>query len=396
MNGKEGGHGPAALLVGGPFNALGAARNLAAHGVRVYVVDHEPCVTRFSRHVRRFYKSPPPAREVEFIDFLVALARQDGVGGSVLFLSDDARFEVVARHRERLAEHYRVTVPPWEMIKFLYDKRLIWHLAEEVGVPIPGTANPRSVEELDALELGFPVVLKPAITTHLSSATKKKAYRADDKEELFRTYEMLAAIIDPREILVQELIPGRAEKLYSYAGFFRRGSVVAGFAARRPRQHPMEFGRASTFVEVVKVPELEGLSERLLTRIDYTGLAEVEFMYDGRHERFELLEVNPRLWGWHSIALRAGLELPYLAYADALGQDHGEWIPENGERVKWIRLLTDVPTAAVEIAGGRLSLRDYLTSLSGDVEWAVLSLDDPLPFIVDLALLPYYFKHRGF
>jgi D-aspartate ligase len=200
--------------------------------------------------------------------------------------------------------------------------------------------------------------------------------------------------MDSSEILIQELIPGRAENLFSYVGFFKDGIPVAGMAARRPRQHPMEFGRSSTFVETVNIPELETMATQLLQGIDYTGLAEVEFMYDQKDARFEFLEVNPRIWGWHTIAIRAGLDLPYMAYADAIGQEvNGGEIREG---VKWVRLLTDIPTALLEIKAGRLTGSKYIKSLSGDIEFAVLSFSDPLPFIVDLLLVPYYMKHRGF
>jgi predicted ATP-grasp superfamily ATP-dependent carboligase len=249
------------------------------------------------------------------------------------------------------------------------------------------------MDDLVSLRLDFPVVLKPAITAHLASVTKKKAYRANDTQELIDLYEMMSAVIDPSEILVQELVPGGAENLFSFAGFFKDGVAVAGLSARRPRQHPMEFGRASTFVETVGVPELRTLAGRLLQGIGYSGLAEVEFMYDEKDARFELLEVNPRIWGWHTIAIRAGLDLPYMAYADAVGEE--VVVGPARENVKWVRLLTDVPTALREILAGRLTVREYLTSLSGDVEWAVFSLKDPLAFVADLFLVPCYMKSRG-
>ena len=42
-------------------------------------------------------------------------------------------------------------------------------------------------------------------------------------------------------------------------------------------------------------------------------------------------------------------------------------------------------------------MRQYLNSMSGDMEFAVLSFSDPLPFIADLFLAPYnYVAGRGF
>ncbi|HSR33278.1 MAG TPA: ATP-grasp domain-containing protein, partial [Anaerolineae bacterium] len=59
--------------------------------------------------------------------------------------------------------------------------------------------------------------------------------------------------------------------------------------------------------------------------------------------------------------------------------------------------VTDLPTAITEIAAGRLTIRQYLVSMSGNLGFAVLSLRDPLPFIADIVLAPTnYFRGRGF
>lgn len=385
---------PGAVIVDGHFHSLGAARNLAKHGVPVYILDTGVCVAQFSRHVKRFFKCPPADDEAAFVEFLLRIATERNMNDWVLFPSTDEYVRIFAQYRERLSERYIVTTPPWDVVKFLYDKRLTFRLAIQQGVPVPETYNPGSVHELATLNLDFPMVLKPAISTHLKSVTKKKAYRANDMRELVNLYEMMAAIIEPSEILIQELIPGRGANLFSFFGFFRDGAWVAGFSARRPRQHPMEFGRASTLAETVNIPELETLATKLLRGIGYSGLAEVEFMYDPKHTRFELLEVNPRIWGWHTIAIRAGVDLPYLAYAEAVGEEVA--IGQFREGVKWVRLLTDIPTVVTEIWHGRLTIREYLESMRGSKEFAVFSLTDPLPFVMELFLIPYYVKRSGF
>jgi hypothetical protein len=55
-----------------------------------------------------------------------------------------------------------------------------------------------------------------------------------------------------------------------------------------------------------------------------------------------------------------------------------------------------VPTAVVEMLGGRLDWREYFRSLkSFDVE-AVFKREDLLPGIMELALIPYLSLKRGF
>ncbi len=58
--------------------------------------------------------------------------------------------------------------------------------------------------------------------------------------------------------------------------------------------------------------------------------------------------------------------------------------------------MIDVPTAALEILSERLTLRQYLASMSGGTAFAVLALSYPLPFNADINLVHYYMKKRKF
>jgi predicted ATP-grasp superfamily ATP-dependent carboligase len=197
------------------------------------------------------------------------------------------------------------------------------------------------------------------------------------------------------EVIVQELVPGDGDHQVAYCAFFRDGSAVASMVAKRRRQHPPEFGRASTYVETVQLPEVEKLATRFLAAIDYYGLVEVEFKRDQRSGSFKLLDVNARTWGYHSIGPVAGVDFPSLLYDDQTGEAvRGDQKAAPG--VCWVRIATDLPTAALEIARKHLSVRTYLRSLwSCDTE-AVFSWKDPMPGLVEIALIPYLAVRRGF
>jgi predicted ATP-grasp superfamily ATP-dependent carboligase len=244
---------------------------------------------------------------------------------------------------------------------------------------------PGNADQLASLDVQFPVVLKPAITSRFCDATNRKAYRADNRQELQNLYEDMLRVIPPSEVIVQEFLPEPSRNLFSFAGYYRQGELIVGLSVKRIRQFPRDFGRISTFVVAVEVPELRELASQLLRAIQYTGLAEVEFMWDPKHTRFELLEVNARLWAWHGLAIAAGLDLPYVAFADALGQNPPIGAMRQG--VKWVRLLTDVRAAAQEILTGTTTVQQYLTSLRGTTAFAVFSPSDPIPFIAEPFLM---------
>jgi len=164
--------------------------------------------------------------------------------------------------------------------------------------------------------------------------------------------------------------------------------------AWRRRQHPPEFGRASTFVETVDVPVIEELSLRFLRAIDYYGLVELEYKLDPRDGQFKLLDVNARTWGYHTLGLRAGVDFPYLLLLDQLGGSAATCRSQPG--VQWIRLVTDVPTCILEMLSGRLAWREFLRSLTTFEIESVFCREDFLPGLVELALVPYLYVRRGF
>ncbi len=180
-----------------------------------------------------------------------------------------------------LGEWFRVPTPEWETVRWAWDKRNTYQLAKELGIPTPATHYIENAEQLSDLDTCRPpFVIKPAIKEHFIYATKAKAWRADSHLELKRLFHKAMDLAGPGEIMVQELIPGGGAQQFAYCAFFRDGEAIGKMVARRWRQHPLEFGRASTYVETVDLPILEDLSERFLRAINYYGLVEIEYKLD--------------------------------------------------------------------------------------------------------------------
>ena len=72
--------------------------------------------------------------------------------------------------------------------------------------------------------------------------------------------------------------------------------------------------------------------------------------------KYKLIELNPRIWGWHTLAIAAGVDLPYLLYQDMIGAKVD--LPSNTNDVKWIRLATDIPTVFTEILKGKYNAKN--------------------------------------
>ena len=308
-----------AVIMGGDFASLDMARNLDKYGVRVCILSSATAVARFSRSVARFVKLPRGLKDEELLDFLIAMAENCDVRGWVLFPCSDEHLRILTQHSARLAEYFVLTTPPWETIKYFYDKRLTYSLAHGVGIHMPYSCVPGNIDQLDSLDVEFPVVLKPAITSHFMQNSNRKAYLANDRQELHKFYKVMLQVIPSSEVIVQEFIPEPSKNLFSFAGYFRQGEPIVGLSVKRTRQFPRDFGRTSSFVVAIELPELSEIASQLLRAIHYTGLAEVEFMWNMKRARFELLEVNARLWAWQGLAVAAGLDIPYVDFQRLLG-----------------------------------------------------------------------------
>jgi D-aspartate ligase len=389
-----GGHRQAgAVVIGGDYQGLGVVRSLGRRGIPVYVVDDEASIARASRFSKRAVRVPSLRDEPSTLDALESLRRRHGLEGWVLFPTREETVAALARNRSLLTRSFRIPTPGWETIRHAWDKRETYRLAGELGISTPRCWFPQEEDELRDLDLRGPVVIKPAIKEHFFYATHAKAWRADTEAELRRRFRKASSIVGPGEIIVQELVPGDGRQQYSYCAFFKDGEAVASMTVRRRRQHPSDFGRASTFVETVELPSLEEPSVRFLRTIGYYGLVELEYKLDPRDGECKLLDVNARTWGYHSVGPAAGVDFAHLLFRDQLGDATPRVRGRPG--VRWIRLVTDVPNAMVDMRARRLRPRDYLTSLRGVDTEAVFSLRDPLPGMYELALLPYLFFKRG-
>lgn len=382
------------VVVGGDYQGLGIVRSLGRRGVPVCVIDDEHSISRYSRYTTHAITVRDLRDERRTIETILDIGQRLNLEGWVLYPTREETVAAFARYRSLLSPFFRVPTPEWDTTQWFWDKRKTYSLADKLGIPIPRTWYPQSLEELEHITTDPPYAIKPAIKEHFFYATKAKAWRANNRTELQQLFQRAVSQVGKEEVMIQELIPGDGHEQFAYCAFFKEQRAIGSMVVRRSRQHPPEFGRASTFVETIELPILEELSERFLRAVNYYGLVEMEYKFDQRDGKFKLLDFNGRTWGYHSIGGVAGVDFPHMLFTDQIGEPVRVQRSRSG--VSWIRLLTDVPTATLEIIRGRQDLWAYLRSLyTADVE-SVFSRDDILPGFVELVLFPYLVIKRGF
>ena len=380
------------FILGNHIQALGLSRMAAKIGLHVTVFNgYGASIVRFSNSCRRFLLFSDEAH-------LLELLRQEYSGSkdTLLLATNDRLIGLLAAHYDELAEKFYLSIPRPEVVQICFNKRDTYRKAMELGMPIPESYFPDSMEELSALapNLHYPVILKPAIMFTFHGATGKKVFFCSDEKELIGYYREIVKIIPPDEVIVQQFLNGGAKALFSFGSFFAGGEVYGGFVANRIRQKPMDFGISTCFAHTVLNPEIERLAIGFLKAIDYFGMSEVEFMYDEPSGEFKLIEINPRAWKWHSIANK--LDIPLLEMmVDYLEQKPIAQKMNERADIGWIERLTDTYVVLTEILKGRMSLAQYFETMRLPKESAAWSWRDPLPGIMYVLMSPYLLIKRN-
>lgn len=383
---------PGVIVLGSDFKALGVIRSLGRHGIPGIVVDSKPRSAWFSRYVTRRFSWHGSMEDPELADYLLQIGRDHHLQNWMLVAAQDDAVGLVAQHRDALAMIYRPTTPSWDVVRWAFDKRLTDRMAREADVPYPGTWYPAHESDLDSLDVRFPVIIKPAISIRMQHSARLKALPAASLEELHEQYRVATNLVSPDEIMVQEVIPGGGASQVSVATFCVDGEVTQSMTARRLRQYPIDYGLGSSFVESVHLPELLEPSERLLRYMRASGMVEVEFKQDPRDGIYKLLDINIRPWGWHTLCIACGLDLPYIQYQHMIGNPSQRIEPRYGTR--WIRTATDVSAGIQEIRAGITTPWRYAHSLFGRNTYSVSNWRDPLPVFGDLAVLAARFTRK--
>lgn len=356
--------------------ALGFTRALGRRGYEVIAASHVPAAqTFFSKYAAASvrYESPRSDDRALVEDLLAAVERHDV---DVLVPTDHYTTIAVSRFRDLFAPHVIVPVVGYETLVDAEDKERLLAIAEEIGIPVPSTYRPASLDRVDEIagEIDYPAVVKYAI-----SAGAYGIQYVDSPRELRTAYEVpgfSTEYIDSAWPLVQEYVPGET---YDVDSLFVKGEPRATFVAHRTVTFPRSGGR-SIVAESADEPELTALATRLLEHLDWHGIAEVEFKIDDRDGRPKLIEVNPRVMGTLDLSIQSGVDLPSMLCEAALT---GDVTPpdsyEVGRKVVWLDegLALRLWHSDDRLGLLRLVAREYASGGTTTVEF-----DDPGPHAV--------------
>lgn len=374
-------HDVPAVVIAPGFHGHAIARSLGRLGVPVYGVhgDRRSPAAR-SRYWRANYFHDLSADAPEAaLAWLLDLGGKIG-GRPLLIPTDDHSCVLLADYTAKLSARFRIPQQPTGLTRRLSDKKEMYFLCKQVGIPAAETSFPQcraDVEEF-ARTARFPVMLKGIDTVAVMRRTGVKMVVAHDADELLRRYDQMESPETP-SLMLQEYLPGGSQAVCMFNGYFDDQSrCLFGETGHMIRQYPAYTGRTSLGI-VMSNEVVAEQTRRLMGAVGYRGPLDIGYKHDPRTGEYRTIDINPRTGATFRLFVDSnGMDVVRAMYLDLTGQA----VPagEACEGRKWLVENFDAVSSPRYIRDGVFSVGSWLKSYRGVRETQWFALDDPRPF----------------
>ena len=290
-------------------HTLATIRSLGIRGLKVDVgSSFKSSLGSFSKYVHSAFVYPDPKLYPRnFVNLIIKISKKNNydvimpIGYHCTVLS--------SKFKDELENVSAIPVTDYERLKVAANKGATISLAESLGIPVPDTFLLERVNTLEAGSFEYPLVVKGIRGSGIIS------YVTNPRELVERFSLFCGRGYGP--LLVQKYVRGEG---YGFFALFNHGKPRAMFMHRRIREYPIT-GGASTVAESVYEPKIKEYGLKILSALDWHGVAMVEFKKDIEENDFKLLEINAKFWGSLDLAITCGIDFPYLLYRMAVDGD---------------------------------------------------------------------------
>ena len=291
--------------------SLVTVRSLGRRGLSVAALDTVSNVPAFSsRWCQRGFVCPAALATNDYVAYLHQLISR--TGARVLIPSHDGTIALLRQHRTRLEQRAHIALADEPAMSIAVNKERTLAVAKRLGIGVPRSLVVSTVSEVPAAlkELALPAVIKPSESWLCGERQQARVgpqlvTTPDEARRAVAELTRLGGVT-----LFQPLLSGRREAV---SFLYAHGEIYARFAQWAKRTGP-PLGGESVLRQSIPVPaDIGNQAERLVREIDLEGYSEVEFRRDGAGVPY-LMEINPRLSASVEIAVRSGVDFPYLLY----------------------------------------------------------------------------------
>jgi predicted ATP-grasp superfamily ATP-dependent carboligase len=274
-------------------------------------------------------------------------------------------------------------------MKKIVRKNELYKLARESEVPIPPSIVEPSIGELDewCRFNKSPYFVKPYYEGIQNSALKSK-------NQVFENHESLLAFVEQhgaKAIIIQRMISGGDGWIFDCYGYCdSEGKVVTMASHRRIRQRPINTG-TTCYGEIPatgigrREEHIFDLTQKLLEGLGYHGIFGIEWLLDRDTGEFYVLDFNARPFLTINHLADCGLNLPYLAYRELVGEDISNTpLKPRLDHKTWMDFNRDFYSFNETIRVTKSNWLQWVTQSLACRSHAFWRARDPMPSLVQL------------
>jgi predicted ATP-grasp superfamily ATP-dependent carboligase len=385
MRHSAAGQGKRVLVLGDYRQTLTVVRSLARAGCEVILGTDDPrSSTALSRYVHDVwtYQSQCAKRFRDDLENWLRSEQPDFV-----FVVGESQLRRLMVEAARFAPLALWANAAFDTVARCFDKRSLYRLASELGVPTPPWRDFTSAGDWlrAAREIGYPVVIKRKDSS--AQVQERKALICQSPAALEAFLAELRSDADPGSLVLQKFARGKRRNCHVAAC---AGELVAYFEQAVLRTDELDdTGIGVAGVSVAPTPQLRDHCERLTRALGYDGVGCIQFLIDEASGEIAFLEFNARMDSTAALPYRLGYDFPRLALVLAAMRSRGEratsfYAPyPAGKKYHW--LYGDLYTWVEAARRGRLDAGELIrfalriawdASTSYHLTWDLL---DPLP-----------------
>jgi len=373
----------AVVLNASQRQSLMSVRSLGRRGLTVAAAGNERRIPAFaSRWCAEGVVCPADEGSDQYLEQLLAWLSPRRAG--VLIPAHDGTISVLRRHRARVESVARLALASEAALAIAVNKERTLAVAQRLGLRAPVQERLTDAAQVSnaVAEIGLPAVIKPneSWVEQGDRGTWVGPELVFTAEEATRAVERLTR--SGQAVLYQQYLTGAREAV---SVLYARGEMYARFAQFAQRTHPPLGGQSVLRCSMPVPDDIGRQAERLIREIDLEGYSEIEFRRDASGAPY-LMEINPRLSASVEVAVRAGVDFPWLLYQWASG---GPIDRVTDYRIgTWMRHLGGDVTTTIEMIqdrgrrGGPPPARaawDFIRAFFTPMGYDYFQWSDPVP-----------------
>lgn len=336
-----------AIVFNCSYNGLSIIQELSKEGIECIAMDCFRGIGTYSRYAQSVVKcADPKYKEAEFIEQLYELCRQEEVK-PVLFPTNDEWAMAISKHKNRLDEVAHVCSGDSSCVDIILNKDRFYEIGSVNNFMTPKTWSRENLRDISEHE--FPIVAKAKFKSVpdgesevLNKELEKNRLIILNNQEELESYFLKNDHILPYMVF-QEYVRGNSGQMFTVGIYAdEESSIKALFTGRKVRGYPAEYGD-NIVGESCTVPDklIENV-KKIISYLNYSGIAEFEYKKDEETGEFKLIEINPRSWSWIGITPHCGINIPLIAYLDLTGINKEiRQLNQNEEKVRYVKVFQD-------------------------------------------------------